>query len=254
MIKKADNNVRAYLAPVGLAVSLVFGGVGAANAGSHGGASFGPYLDDASGGMVLNGSGECWNTVGGVNKAMSACGDVMMGPKDSDGDGVVDSKDKCPGTPKGAAVDATGCPLDSDGDGVTDYGDKCPNTAKGAAVDANGCAIAGAAAVNTTVDRFDFDSSMLKGTMKAALDSVIGMLKGTPADESLEIVGHADSTGPEGYNQKLSERRAQSVADYLAGQGITNMSIKGMGESDPVADNGTREGRAMNRRVDVMTK
>ena len=59
--------------------------------------------------------------------------------RDTDGDGVPDKKDKCPGTPKGAKVDATGCPLDSDGDGVYDGLDQCDNTPKGATVDAKGC-------------------------------------------------------------------------------------------------------------------
>ena len=60
-------------------------------------------------------------------------------PKDTDGDGVVDRKDKCPNTPRGAIVDATGCPLDADGDGVYDGIDKCPDTPKGVKVDASGC-------------------------------------------------------------------------------------------------------------------
>ncbi|MBK6599524.1 MAG: thrombospondin type 3 repeat-containing protein [Proteobacteria bacterium] len=58
---------------------------------------------------------------------------------DSDGDGVNDDLDKCPGTPAGTPVNADGCPLDSDGDGVTDDKDKCPNTPAGATVDATGC-------------------------------------------------------------------------------------------------------------------
>jgi outer membrane protein OmpA-like peptidoglycan-associated protein/opacity protein-like surface antigen len=62
-------------------------------------------------------------------------------PRDTDGDGVPDRKDKCPDTPKGATVDANGCPHDSDGDGVLDGLDKCPNTPKGCKVDANGCPI-----------------------------------------------------------------------------------------------------------------
>jgi outer membrane protein OmpA-like peptidoglycan-associated protein len=60
-------------------------------------------------------------------------------PRDTDGDGVSDRKDKCPDTPRGATVDATGCPLDSDGDGVFDGLDKCPNTTKGCTVNAAGC-------------------------------------------------------------------------------------------------------------------
>ncbi len=59
--------------------------------------------------------------------------------RDSDGDGVPDSRDKCPDTPKGVQVDDFGCPLDSDNDGVPDYLDKCPNTPVGVKVDANGC-------------------------------------------------------------------------------------------------------------------
>lgn len=255
MIKKSENNFRAVLAPVGLSVCLALGGVGVASAGSHGGkTSSGPYLNDASGKMVTTGFGKCWGTVGGINMPVAECGDAVGGPMDSDGDGVVDSKDKCPGTPKGVAVNAEGCPLDSDGDGVADYMDKCPGTKKGVAVDAKGCAIPGAVSVNSSVDNFDFDSSMLKDTMKSVLDGIVGMLKASPVNESLELVGHTDSTGPDAYNQKLSERRAQSVADYLAGQGITNLSIKGMGEKSPIADNSTREGRAMNRRVDILTK
>lgn len=63
----------------------------------------------------------------------------LGGPKDSDGDGVPDSRDACPGTPRGVEVDATGCPFDYDGDGVAAYLDNCPNTPTGAMVDASGC-------------------------------------------------------------------------------------------------------------------
>ena len=66
-------------------------------------------------------------------------GEEVPPPLDSDGDGVPDHLDKCPGTPMGVKVDARGCPLDSDGDGVPDYLDKCPGTPKGVKVDARGC-------------------------------------------------------------------------------------------------------------------
>jgi OOP family OmpA-OmpF porin len=65
--------------------------------------------------------------------------DVFGCPLDSDNDGVPDYLDKCPNTPTGVKVDVNGCPLDADGDGVPDYLDKCPNTPTGVAVDANGC-------------------------------------------------------------------------------------------------------------------
>lgn len=66
---------------------------------------------------------------------------VVAPPVDSDGDGVIDALDKCPNTPAGVTVDASGCPLDTDGDGVPDYLDKCPNTPAGVAVDINGCPV-----------------------------------------------------------------------------------------------------------------
>jgi len=253
MFEKADKKFNAILAPVGLAVSLALGSVGVASAADM---THGPYLDDSSGTMVFNGAGECWKTVGGVDTPVTACGDMMgkKGPMDSDGDGVVDAKDECPNTPKGVPVNAFGCPKDSDGDGVPDYKDKCPGTAKGAKVNAVGCEIAQNVTINTTADHFDFDSAELKAAMMKALDAVVSMLNSTPGEEQLEIVGHTDSTGPDAYNQQLSERRAQSAADYLAGKGVKNMSIKGMGESQPVADNSTAAGRAMNRRVEIRTK
>ncbi|MFZ5473778.1 MAG: thrombospondin type 3 repeat-containing protein, partial [Pseudomonadota bacterium] len=78
-------------------------------------------------------------TVGGGTVGGAIIGALLCQPKDSDGDGVPDHRDKCPDTPKGVQVDEHGCPLDSDGDGVPDYKDKCPNTPKGAKVDADGC-------------------------------------------------------------------------------------------------------------------
>jgi outer membrane protein OmpA-like peptidoglycan-associated protein len=75
----------------------------------------------------------CPNTPAGTPVDATGC------PKDSDGDGVTDLSDKCPNTPAGTAVDASGCPKDSDGDGVLDAADKCPNTPAGTPVDASGC-------------------------------------------------------------------------------------------------------------------
>ncbi|MEL6711307.1 MAG: OmpA family protein, partial [Pseudomonadota bacterium] len=73
-------------------------------------------------------------------------------------------------------------------------------------------------------------------------------------DKQVQVIGYTDSIGPEAYNLKLSERRAQTVADYLASQGVRNITVKGMGEADFVGDNDTSEGRALNRRVEVIAQ
>lgn len=245
MKKMGKQAVVAVMAPIGLAMGLALGAVQTADAG---------YLTTSRGEVVTNNYGECWTAVGGSDMPMVACGDVVDG--DADGDGVPDSKDKCPNTPKGVAVNAIGCPLDSDGDGIPDYKDKCPGTRRGAKVNFDGCEIMADVSIKVTADHFDFDSAKLKPAMESSLDDVASKVKASPGDESLEVVGHTDSTGPDSYNQGLSERRAQAAADYLAGKGVSagKMTVKGMGESAPVADNATKAGRAMNRRVEIMTK
>jgi len=237
------NKIAMILAPVGLVIGLSAGVVqAAANGGDM-------YWTGKSGGVTTN-YGECWQGVGGTPDA-PPCVEL-----DSDGDGVPDSRDRCPNTPKGAPVDEHGCPLDSDGDGVPDYKDNCPGTPKGAKVDPSGCEIMADMTIRTTADHFDFDSAELKPAMMSELDNAANQINASKGDEMLEIVGHTDSTGPEDYNQGLSERRAQAAADYLAGKGVSpsRMTVKGMGESSPVADNSTREGRSMNRRVELHTK
>lgn len=100
---------------------------------------------------------------------------------------------------------------------------------------------------------FDFDRSDVKSEFRPTLDQVAQDLiedRGT----DIVIVGHTDATGADTYNQGLSERRATSVADYLLGAGVPQASVVrvyGVGESQPVASNDTREGRAQNRRVDI---
>jgi OOP family OmpA-OmpF porin len=208
----------------------------------------------AAGGVLKDSSGSCVRSLGPFNP-LDACGDKTAAP-DTDGDGVVDSKDKCPGTPAGVKVDAEGCPLDTDGDGVPDYMDKCPGTTAGAKVDAHGCEIIANVTINLVNDGFEFNSAKLKPNMKAALDDVAAKVEATPGDEHLMVIGHTDSIGSEAYNMKLSERRAQATADYLVGKGIAadHITSKGMGESQPVADNSTKAGRAKNRRVEIMSK
>ena len=244
------NKIAVMLAPVGLVMGLT---AGSAFAAGHMAAD--KFVTSSSGEGVVTGYGECWEGIGG--SGAGNCG-APAAPTDgdADGDGVPDSKDRCPNTPRGAPVNADGCPKDSDGDGVPDYKDNCPGTPAGAKVDPKGCEIVADMMIRTTTDHFDFDSAALKPAMESELSAVAAKVKASKGNEMLEVVGHTDSTGPADYNQGLSERRAQSAADYLSSQGVSasRITVKGMGESAPVADNATREGRAMNRRVEILTR
>lgn len=255
-MKKANKFV-AGLTPIAMAVGLSVAAM-QVQAGSHGGMR--TYAGDTRTKVVYSGFGECWQASGGKAARIAECGDKVAKPApapapapmpmDSDGDGVYDSKDACPGTPRGSKVDMHGC-ADNDNDGVIDRMDDCPNSKPGAKVNKYGCEVLGSVTIQTSADHFDFDSAVLKPAMESALDDVASKLAATPADESVSIVGHTDSTGPAAYNQILSERRAQAAADYLSGKGVKNVSVSGAGESSPIADNGTRAGRAANRRVEI---
>ena len=240
------------------------------------------YVTDPREKVLVNRFGECWKSSGGVDRPVPTCGDQVdidsdgdgvpdsrdlcpntpagMSvdengcPPDEDGDGVPDYLDKCPGTPSGVQVDNDGCPLDSDGDGVPDYLDKCFGTRSGVAVDRFGCEIVGSLTIDLTNDEFDFNSADLKPAMKDALDQLADRIKQSAGTEVVTVIGHTDSSGSEDYNQQLSERRAQATANYLSSQGITDIRVIGRGESQPIADNSTPEGRAQNRRVEVQTK
>lgn len=137
-----------------------------------------------------------------------------------------------------AAIDG-----DADGDGVPDSKDKCPNTLEGATADVDGCwAFHGVF--------FDFNQDTIKEGYEDMFDNAIKILKDNP-NVTVEIQGHTDSLGSESYNLDLSERRAATVKTHLINKGIeaSRITTKGFGESDPVASNDSEEGRAHNRRV-----
>jgi len=174
-----------------------------------------------------------------------------MPVSDSDGDGIPDARDRCPGTPQGAAVDSRGCVLvsDSDGDGIPDNRDLCANTPRGARVNASGCV--DKLVVQNLV--FASNTAELQPQSKAQLSAVVEKIKGNPAIRGMTITGHTDDRGAAAYNQYLSEQRAQAVRSYFIEQGIDGNMIRavGKGESDPVANNATAAGRAQNRRVEI---
>jgi outer membrane protein OmpA-like peptidoglycan-associated protein len=99
---------------------------------------------------------------------------------------------------------------------------------------------------------FDFNSASLKPQFRPALDGVASTLADYP-QTVVEISGHTDSVGSDAYNQRLSEDRAGSVANYLVGKGLVRerFEIVGMGKRYPVASNDTDDGRARNRRVEI---
>lgn len=99
---------------------------------------------------------------------------------------------------------------------------------------------------------FDFDEATLGAASEQALTSFLGQLEKFQEISAIEVVGHTDSRGSEEYNQGLSERRAQSVRDFIAAAyPNADITSRGMGESAPVASNSTPEGRQLNRRVEV---
>jgi len=166
--------------------------------------------------------------------------------RDSDGDGVPDDEDECPGTPPGIQVDAVGCAVDSDGDGVTDDVDACPDTPEGAIVDDRGCWVVKGV-------KFDYKKWDVKPQFNTNLDNIINILKNTPGLK-IRVEGHTDNIGSEKYNLKLSKKRAEAIKAYLAEKGIEKSRITsiGYGFSKPRAGNDTKEGRALNRRAELI--
>lgn len=136
-------------------------------------------------------------------------------------------------------------PGDGDGDGVADHIDKCKSTASGVVVDALGCGF------NTTLAvQFETNSATLTPESGTELNRIVEVMQASPTIAGF-VEGYTDSTGSAEYNKQLSRKRAEAVADYLIAQGISRDRVipRGFGQANPVADNGTSEGRAENRRV-----
>lgn len=215
---------------------------------------------------------ELFRTIGCPGREL--LGKACPVPLDSDGDGVTDDKDKCPNTPAGRKVNEDGCELDRDGDGIVDGDDACPDVY---AKTPNGCPLAAAtpAAATPAGDyatgatapaiiprrlvlegvNFDFDKSVLRQEDRDIIDQNAADLKEW-GDIDVEVSGHTDSVGSDKYNEGLSLRRAESVRAYLISKGISadRLTAKGYGETQPIADNGTDEGRFQNRRVELNQK
>ncbi len=140
-------------------------------------------------------------------------------------------------------------PKDSDGDGVPDIKDKCPNTPKNLAVDHNGCPI-----ITTLRINFDFNKWEVKKIYYPDIQRVAEVLKSNP-HLKIEVAGHTDNVGSEKYNLWLSQKRAQAVKDILVKVYKVNpkrIVAKGYGEKYPLVPNTTSTNRALNRRVEIV--
>lgn len=197
----------------------------------------------------------------GLFDFIDACPEVA-GPKenngcpwpDTDGDGILDKDDACP-LLKGPAANM-GCPFkDTDGDGLLDKDDDCPNTA--GPIENKGCPIIEVEIVEvlrTAFDNLEFESGkdIILEVSKVALDELADVLI-KKATWKLEISGHTDNLGGENFNLVLSKKRAEALKNYLIFKGVdTNRLITFyFGETQPLIDNTTEEGRKKNRRVEM---
>lgn len=223
---------------------------------------------DSDGDGILDANDECPNEFGSF---------ALAGCPDGDGDGVADKDDDCP-TVKGPK-ESKGCPnTDADGDGVPDEADLCPEV-KGPY---SGCPDTDGDGMHDGLDNcpatpglvtnqgcpeikkeerevlefaaqavvFETGQATLKAESYAILDQVAEVMKKYP-DYKLNIIGHTDDVGPASNNQKLSEARAKACLEYLKSRvDASRLSFEGLGESKPIADNDTEEGRELNRRVE----
>jgi OOP family OmpA-OmpF porin len=141
--------------------------------------------------------------------------------------------------------------VDSDGDGVPDQIDRCPGTLEGLATDNRGCAATSPQTLRLEGVNFELNSAQLTPSASETLRRVADALRGEP-NLRAEIAGHTDSSGADDYNLRLSQERANSVLQFLVAQGIerNRLEARGYGEGRPVADNTSAAGRERNRRVE----
>lgn len=184
---------------------------------------------------------------------------------DNDQDGIVDSKDQCPNIAEDmdGYQDEDGCPdPDNDQDGIPDSTDQCPNQPEtyNSYQDKDGCPDeAPKVLLNETEPtilkgvNFPSGSTTLTENAKRILDTVFNTLMDN-RDMRIEVGGYTDSKGDSNFNLRLSQKRAESVKDYLVRRGIDSSRIVavGYGEQEPIAPNTTEEGRAKNRRIEII--
>jgi outer membrane protein OmpA-like peptidoglycan-associated protein len=252
---------------------------------------FGWVWKDADGDEIANRFDDCPTTAPGVVVDGVGCGidsdqdgvfdgldqcdvtpigatvDLVGCPSDSDQDGVFDGLDLMNDTPIGALVDAQGRHFDTDEDGVLDGLDLCENTPLGAGVDNDGCAenplekqLLQGDKIIVQEAEFEPGSEEIEPLSFHAINKVAVLLERWTGNEErplkIEIGVHTDGIGAAGFNQELSERRATKLRQYLLetfyDMGANNLVATGYGESMPISSDTTEEGRAANRRIEVL--
>ena len=227
---------------------------------------------DSDGDGIEDGKDSCPNEAG--SKELNGCPDAdgdgiadkddacpneaglaaLAGCPDADGDGVADKDDACPN--EAGPAENKGCPwTDTDGDGVLDKDDQCPDVA--GTVANKGCPEVTEEVQKQLNDYartilFDTGRASLKTESVSVFVDIIKILNEYP-NAKFTVEGHTDSVGSEKLNQSLSEKRANSVRDFLVQEGIgaDRLTAIGYGEAKPIASNANRAGRTQNRRVEI---
>lgn len=243
--------VRTCLAVAAIALSGISQGILAQ------GTSTKAYAIESSGTVWRNAYGECWRTIEWAGRDTPECGGPAPAPAPKPVAAPAPAPVAAPAPAPApapaiapavvAAPVVVAAPRDSDGDGVADDRDRCPNTIAGAKVDANGCEVVTLKGVN-----FANNSATLTPESTAVLDqAAAGLMR--RGDIKVEVAGHTDNRGTAALNRDLSQRRAEAVMRYLVSKGAnaSNLTARGYGPDSPVADNKTSSGRAENRRVEL---
>lgn len=230
--------------------------------------------DDAERPVVLAAGGAGDTDGDGVKDAADAC---IHDPEDRDGfedvdgcpdldndtDGIADADDGCPlhGEDLDGHGDDDGCPdLDNDADGIADANDRCPAMAenRNGHLDEDGCPDAGDVVVHDGHIEikqrvyFATDRHQLQPRSFPVLDQIAEVLLANPHIRRVRVEGHTDNWGDPGFNRWLSKKRAGEVVKYLLRKGVSPERLEsvGRGSSEPIGDNRTEEGAALNRRVE----
>jgi outer membrane protein OmpA-like peptidoglycan-associated protein len=184
---------------------------------------------------------------------------------DNDKDGILDVSDKCPNDPEDMDhfEDEDGCPdTDNDQDGIPDSYDQCPNEpeTKNGYADEDGCPddeqirVVGDKILLDDRVHFMVNAHIIRGISYPLLTRLANLINRHPEYLHLEVQGHTDERGPDWYNDKLSQDRANAVLEFLVSRGVKRerLSAQGFGKSKPLVDKNTEYAWSMNRRVEFL--